>query len=140
MVYSLNKESTFAKEEDADIFANLFDLMQFSAKLINRLRHFQLRYAKGVSTIPQPSAENDGTCSNIDCNNLQLGSIVVDMAEDLVVFLRCALDYKGNRKHLDNTEHREGYVQYRQVCNPDYPFLGWMTNSTFVAITNQKRN
>ncbi|KAG2194377.1 hypothetical protein INT46_011095 [Mucor plumbeus] len=114
LVYSLNKESTFSKEEDADIFANLFDLMQFSAKLINRLRHFQLNYVKGVSTVPQSSADNEDTCKNIDCNNLQLGSIVVDMAEDLVVFLRCALDYKGNRKHLDNTEHREGYVQYRQ--------------------------
>ncbi|CEP07523.1 hypothetical protein [Parasitella parasitica] len=115
LVYSLNKESTFAKPEDADIFANLFDLMQFSAKLINRLRHFQLKYVnKGVSTTPHASAEHEDTCSNVDCNNLQLGSILVDMAEDLVVFLRCALDYKGNRKHLDNTEHREEYVKYRQ--------------------------
>ncbi|KAI8638399.1 Dbl homology domain-containing protein [Parasitella parasitica] len=115
LVYSLNKESTFAKAEDADIFANLFDLMQFSAKLINRLRHFQLNYVnKVVSTTPNPPADHADTCSNVDCNNLQLGSILVDMAEDLVVFLRCALDYKGNRKHLDNTEHREGYVKYRQ--------------------------
>lgn len=117
-MYSLNKENTFAKEEDADIFANLFDLMQFSAKLINRLRHFQLNFvnkATGADPHAHPSADDQDTCSNIDCNNLQVGSILVDMAEDLVVFLRCALDYKGNRKHLDNTEHREGFVKYRQV-------------------------
>ncbi|KAL9537334.1 hypothetical protein MBANPS3_011872 [Mucor bainieri] len=115
LVYSLNKENTFAKEEDADIFANLFDLMQFSAKLINRLRHFQLNFVnKAIGGDPHPSADDQDACNNIDCNNLQVGSILVDMAEDLVVFLRCALDYKGNRKHLDNTEHREGFVKYRQ--------------------------
>lgn len=97
------------------MFANLFDLMQFSAKLINRLRHFQLNYPNRETLASVDINASKDACNNLDCDNLHLGGILVDMAEDLVVFLRCALDYKGNRKHLDNTEHREGYVKYRQV-------------------------
>ncbi|KAI9486312.1 MAG: Dbl homology domain-containing protein [Benjaminiella poitrasii] len=105
LLYELQKGNSFVKEDDADLFANLFDLMQFSAKLINHLRHFQLGYVKETENTP---------CGSIECNNLRLGKILVEMAEDFVVFLRCALDYKGNRKSLDSHDDKIGYVQFRQ--------------------------
>ena len=98
---AIESGSQFAKEADMDSFANLFDLMKFSAKLINRLRHFQ---AGPLYT----SAEEP------DCSNLHVGKAIRDMAEDLVVFLRCALDYKENRKVLDNSGSNKGYARYRQ--------------------------
>jgi hypothetical protein len=114
LIYSLEKGSPFTKPIDADIFANLFDLMQFSAKLINRLRHFQLGRVKGIPPLPS-DLDSNKSCENINCNNLLLGKALVDMAEDLVVFLRCALDYKDNRKHLEATEHNEGFIVFNKV-------------------------
>lgn len=90
------------------MFANLFDLMQFSAKLINRLRHFQM---DGNVSWPL----TDEALYKADCNNARFGKAVRDMAEDLVVFLRCALDYKENRKLLDDNVDNKGYVKYSQV-------------------------
>lgn len=105
-------QTGFAKPEDADIFANLFDLMQFSAKLINLLRRFQIHYIDNVS----PSLSNDEeACAHIECNNLYIGQKLVDMSEDLVVFLRCAIDYRENRKQLDATEQRAGFTRYREL-------------------------
>jgi hypothetical protein len=63
-------------KEDMDPFSNLFELMQFSAKLINRLLYFQ------------PEEHNYDF----------VGTNLLDMTKDLVVFLRCAIDYKANRK------------------------------------------
>lgn len=110
----MNK-STSAKPEDADIFANLFDLMQFSAKLINLLRRFQINYVNNV--VPLPSANDEEACTHIDCNSLFIGQKFIDMSEDLVVFLRCAIDYRDNRKHLDATEHRAGFTRYRELLS-----------------------
>ncbi|KAI7900955.1 Dbl homology domain-containing protein [Cokeromyces recurvatus] len=104
-LYAFQKENRLFKEDDIDLFANLFDLMQFSAKLINHLRHLQMGPVKEMGMNP---------CGNMECNNLRLGKILVDMAEDFVVFLRCALDYKGNRKCLDSRENTIGYIQFKQ--------------------------
>lgn len=108
---ALERGSEFVKESDADPFANLFDLMQFSAKLINRLRHFQLGQPKPIENPMLASAD---VCPNVDCNNLHLGKAIREMAQDFVVFLRCALDYKDNRKMLENSLNNKGYLLYRQ--------------------------
>jgi hypothetical protein len=116
LIYSLEKGSPFTKPIDADIFANLFDLMQFSAKLINRLRHFQLGRVKVVFSVPsEMDDKSPNNCENVNCNNVHLGKALVDMTEDLVVFLRCAVDYKENRKHLEASEHNEGFIVYNKV-------------------------
>lgn len=90
------------------MFANLFDLMQFSAKLINRLRHFQM-------DINQELPPTDETMFKIDFRNVRLGRTLREMSEELVVFLRCALDYKENRKLLDNNIDNKGFLRYNQV-------------------------
>lgn len=85
-----------------DGFSNLFDLMKLSAKLIHRLRHFQLNentfYSIQLKDTP------------INCN-IQLGKILCEVSEDMVVFLRCALDYRENKKLL---QHKM-YESYQQV-------------------------
>lgn len=90
------------------MFANLFDLMQFSAKLINRLRHLQMDYSPRFPI-------TDDVLFKIDCSHSRLGKTIREMAEDLVVFLRCALDYKENRKLLDSNVNNKGYLMYNQV-------------------------
>ncbi|KAG1468862.1 hypothetical protein G6F56_003593 [Rhizopus delemar] len=84
-----------------DGFSNLFDLMKLSAKLIHRLRHFQLNentfYSIQLKDTP------------INCN-IQLGKILCEVSEDMVVFLRCALDYRENKKLLQHKMY-ESYQQ-----------------------------
>jgi hypothetical protein len=109
--YSWRNKTEFARLEDSDVFANLFDLMQFSAKLINRLR--RVRFFDSVSVNPACAAlKEDG---HIDCNSVYLGSILLDMAEDLVVFLRCAVDFRDNQKQVDDNERRGYYSHYKKV-------------------------
>ncbi len=92
----------------ADSFANLFDLMKFSAKLIHRFRHLQFEHEDEDSGLKTVSPfENKA----LTCKNSQLGKILCEMSEELVVFLRCALDYRENRKLL----HHKAYEIYRQV-------------------------
>ncbi|KAG2206111.1 hypothetical protein INT47_003760 [Mucor saturninus] len=100
IVNAIENGSQFVKQDNVDMFANLFDLMQFSAKLIHRLRHVQV--------------DDLEKAFKVDCNNAHLGRILRDMAQDLVVFLRCALDYKENRKLLDNNVNNKGYLRYNQ--------------------------
>lgn len=107
----LSKGNPFIKEADVDVFANLFDLMQFSAKLINRLRHFQIEH---VQRIDYPIRQED-MLDNITCNNLHLGKVVREMSLDLIVFLRCALDYKENKKSVDINNNKKAYLIYKQV-------------------------
>lgn len=82
--------------------------MQFSAKLINRLRRVRFTTTKSTTTCPQQE-------DYIDCNSLQVGGIILDLAEDLVVFLRCATDYKDNQKQIDDNERTGRYAHYRKV-------------------------
>lgn len=105
---AINKDSRHANVNGADTFANLFDLMKFSAKLIHRFRHFQFEHEDedGGSKTVSPF-ENKA----LTCQHSQLGKILCEMSEELVVFLRCALDYRENRKLL----HHKAYEIYRQV-------------------------
>jgi hypothetical protein len=104
---ALQNGGPFVKDTSMDIFANLFELMQFSAKLINRLRHFQLYSAVKLNEV------KEGPCANIECDNSYIGKAIVAMAEDFVIFLRCAMDYSSNRKILRSSE--KGYEMYKQV-------------------------
>ncbi|KAG1551725.1 hypothetical protein G6F51_001664 [Rhizopus arrhizus] len=107
LVNAINKDSRHANVNGADTFANLFDLMKFSAKLIHRFRHFQFEHEDedGGSKTVSPF-ENKA----LTCQHSQLGKILCEMSEELVVFLRCALDYRENRKLL----HHKAYEIYRQ--------------------------
>jgi hypothetical protein len=106
-VNAINKDSRHANVNGADTFANLFDLMKFSAKLIHRFRHLQFEHEDEDSELKTVSPfENKA----LTCKNSQLGKILCEMSEELVVFLRCALDYRENRKLL----HHKAYEIYRQ--------------------------
>jgi hypothetical protein len=107
-VNAISKDSRHANVNGADSFANLFDLMKFSAKLIHRFRHLQFEHEDEDSGLKTVSPfENKA----LTCKNSQLGKILCEMSEELVVFLRCALDYRENRKLL----HHKAYEIYRQV-------------------------
>ncbi|KAI9300816.1 hypothetical protein BJ944DRAFT_243847 [Cunninghamella echinulata] len=44
-----------------------------------------------------------------------IGKHICDMAESFVVYLRCALDYKHNRKKVDNRlQHNKGFMHYQE--------------------------
>lgn len=83
--------------------------MQFSAKLINRLRHFQMEHTKD-----SPVLQLD-PIPNVDSDKLLLGKAMREMSKDMVVFLRCALDYKENRKTVDNNVNNKAFLLYNQV-------------------------
>lgn len=85
--------------------------MRFSAKLIHRLRHLQLD-KRSTTDSPKIIYPFDAMPPLVECcHGGQLGKILCDMSEDMVVFLRCAIDYKENRKLLQN----KMYENYRQV-------------------------
>lgn len=88
--------------------------MQFSAKLINHLRHFQLGRTKVIPSISADDKSHKDS-ESLNCDNVHLGKVLSNMSEGLVVFLRCALDYKENRKHLDTSEHNEGFAVFNKV-------------------------
>ncbi|KAG0168624.1 epithelial cell transforming sequence 2 oncoprotein-like [Apophysomyces sp. BC1034] len=112
LVAAVERESPFVRGSDGDAFANLFGLLQFSARLIQRLRHFQFDCV--ISDMPiRVDPALDPTCSSCP-SNVFLGQCLLNLAEELVVFLRCALDYKGNRKLLEGCESNKGYVRYRE--------------------------
>lgn len=89
--------------------------MQFSAKLINLLRHFQLNEDRRHGSPIIPTGLDEDLNPHINCNKSHVGKTICDMAEDFVVFLRCAVDYKENRKILDSTENNKGFMKYKQV-------------------------
>lgn len=85
--------------------------MRFSAKLIHRLRHLQLD-KRATTDSPKIIYPFNAMPPLVECcHGGQLGKILCDMSEDMVVFLRCAIDYKENRKLLQN----KMYENYRQV-------------------------
>ncbi|KAI9244803.1 Dbl homology domain-containing protein [Sporodiniella umbellata] len=100
LTYAMDKHSNL-NTNVADSFSNLFDLMKFSAKMIHRLRHFQLNQ-KALHTTSLKDMPTD-------CN-IQLGKVLCEASEDLVVFFRCALDYRENKKLL---QHKM-YESYRE--------------------------
>ncbi|KAI8145637.1 Dbl homology domain-containing protein [Fennellomyces sp. T-0311] len=113
LVTAISRNSAFARKEDADLFANLFDLLQFSAKLLQKLQYFQFDYADPPLSMLLKTSANDqleGGCVGDVC----IGKTMCDMALDMVVFLRCALDYKDNVNLLKRRKHNKGYKRYRE--------------------------
>lgn len=106
MVTALERGSTSARKTDLDIFSNLYDLLQFSATLLRRLQCLQFDHK--ACTKPYHLLMDGATESAPQC----VGRTLLDLSECMVVFLRCALDYKGNRKLVEQQKHIKGYVRY----------------------------
>ncbi|KAI9498445.1 Dbl homology domain-containing protein [Zychaea mexicana] len=130
LMTAISRNSAFARKDDFDLFANLFDLLQFSAKLLQKLQYFA-----GLDQVDPPHLlldDNDsGHTSSIDgddnsyvgedpsapvgcVGDVCIGSTMCEMAHDMVVFLRCALDYKENKRLLKMSRHNKGYRRYRE--------------------------
>ncbi|KAG2223331.1 hypothetical protein INT45_008988 [Circinella minor] len=117
LMTGIESNSQFVKKGDFDLFANLFDLLQFSAKLLQKLQYFQfddtdpsndlLLNAEDINKLKDDSP---GGCADGVC----IGQTMCDMATDMVVFLRCALDYKENVKILKSGKQNKGYKRYRE--------------------------
>ncbi|OAD03292.1 hypothetical protein MUCCIDRAFT_81292 [Mucor lusitanicus CBS 277.49] len=102
---ALERGSISARPTDMDWFANLHDLMAFSSTLIRRLRQFQ------VDKIPCKEHLNDPNCQTDQVN---IGLVLREMTESMVTFLRCALDYKSNKKLMDQRKTNKAYALYKE--------------------------
>lgn len=103
LVTAISRHSAYARKAHADVFANLFDLMQFSAHLLHKLRYRCVSVDQGWAAAEAP-----------DCD-LRIGKVFCSIAERMIVFLRCALDYKANKKMVDMKKHSKGFVRYNEV-------------------------
>ncbi|ORX51318.1 Dbl homology domain-containing protein [Hesseltinella vesiculosa] len=131
---------------DLDIFSNLSDLLNYSSRLLCALgphllaksdascasndkftaadkiqRDWQKHNAKDHGASSDSNAPPLLTRSKMvkPSDELLLGKILCDMSNLLVTFLRCALDYKQNRKHLSEaslskTSLSKRYNLYRE--------------------------
>lgn len=88
---AVKRNSPFIVLNDVDGYANLKDLLWFSSHLILKLK--------------QQSSTGD----------IHIGSAFRELAEYMVVFLRCALDYPVNKKILDRRIGAKGYALYNEV-------------------------
>lgn len=102
---ALERGSISARPTDVDWFANLDDLMAFSSTLICRLRQFQ------VDKIPCKEDLNDPNCQ---MDQVNIGLVLREMTESMVTFLRCALDYKSNKKLMDQRKTNKAYALYKE--------------------------
>ncbi|KAK4515956.1 uncharacterized protein ATC70_010916 [Mucor velutinosus] len=102
---ALERGSVSARPTDMDWFANLQDLMNFSSILIRRLGQFQ------VDKIPPKEEVNDPNCQTDQVN---IGLVLREMTESMVTFLRCALDYKANKKLMDQRKTNKAYTLYNE--------------------------
>ncbi|KAI8099002.1 Dbl homology domain-containing protein [Halteromyces radiatus] len=128
---ALDVRSPFTRLSDMDLFANLPDLMQCSSHLIRSMSSF-LEYPSRAEqptdnyVPPSPSTSiSSGSTLPIHLNSdtrllpspndqLMLGKEICAMAHHFVAFLRCAVDYKMNRKQLDQKEHNKGFASYQE--------------------------
>lgn len=105
LVDALERSISLVKPADIDLFANLEDLMKFSLTLIYRLRKLELE-----------QRSKDSSSSNVwPISDINVGSVLRDMAELMVVFLRCALDYRANRELIDKKHQHKVYTVYKEV-------------------------
>jgi hypothetical protein len=88
---AIERNSPFIVTSDLEGYANLHDLLCFSSTLILKLK---------------TQASQGDVC---------IGSIFRELAEYMVVFLRCAMDYPANRKILERTITAKGYSLYHEV-------------------------
>ncbi|KAI8886318.1 Dbl homology domain-containing protein, partial [Backusella circina FSU 941] len=97
---AIQRNSPFVQPSDMDWFSNLSELMEFSLNIIYQLQHYQQHFIS-----------NSSSCS--DCQEIQIGKILCDMAESMSVFLHCALDYQANRKLMSEKKNNKGYMLYK---------------------------
>lgn len=102
---ALERGSIYARPIDMDWFANLQDLMTFSSTLIRRFQQFQ------VDKIPCKEDMND---PNHQTDQVNIGLVLREMTESMVTFLRCALDYKSNKKLMDQRRTNKAYALYKE--------------------------
>ncbi|GAN10972.1 hypothetical protein MAM1_0440c10522 [Mucor ambiguus] len=102
---ALEKGSVSARPIDIDWFANLHDLMGFSSTLIRRLGQFE------VNKIPCKEDANDPNCQT---DEVTIGLVLREMTESMVTFLRCALDYKNNKKLMNQRKTNKAYALYKE--------------------------
>lgn len=108
---AVERHSDVTRAGDIDAFSNLQDLMRFSSTLIIRIRNDQIERAMGSvcqDAITDPSCQ---TCPS----NVNIGLVLRGLVEHMVVFLRCALDYKTNKKTLDMRLNKKAYALYTEV-------------------------
>lgn len=108
---AVERNSDVTRAADIDAFSNLQDLMRFSSTLIIRVRNDQMERSDG--NISQEDIA-DPDCQT-SLNNVNMGLILRSMVEYMVVFLRCALDYKTNKKTLDMRLNKKAYALYAEV-------------------------
>ncbi|KAI9031011.1 Dbl homology domain-containing protein [Phycomyces nitens] len=105
----LDRGSPFIKPKSVEPFANLFDMMQLSANIIERFRYKQSDQSKNIKL------NSVGSVESYRCQtNICIGKHLVDLSEGMVAFLRHALDYKSNRKLLESCQTNKIYKQYRE--------------------------
>lgn len=109
---AVDRNSDVARSGDIDLFANLCDLMKFSSSLIVRLRNAQIQSTD--STDICEDIEHDPSCQTCP-NDVNIGYVLCDMAESMVTFLRCAVDYRANKKTLDQRINHKAYALYNEV-------------------------
>jgi hypothetical protein len=109
---ALDRHSEIAKLADMDWFAHLHGLMKFSSTLILRLRNAQIE----KPTLNYQDSVTDPNCQACP-TDVNVGLVLREMAEQMVVFLRCALDYRANRKLLDQKKNNKAYALYNEVCS-----------------------
>ncbi|KAI7894925.1 Dbl homology domain-containing protein [Mucor mucedo] len=107
---AVERNSDVTRAADIDAFSNLQDLMRFSSTLIIRVRNDQMERSDG--NISQEDIA-DPDCQT-SLNNVNMGLILRSMVEYMVVFLRCALDYKTNKKTLDMRLNKKAYALYAE--------------------------
>ncbi|KAI9259814.1 Dbl homology domain-containing protein [Helicostylum pulchrum] len=108
---AVDRNSDVTKTSDMNLFANLHDLMKFSYTLIVRLRNAQIKSADGTDICKDVVV--DPMC--LSCpNDVNIGYVLCDMAESMVTFLRCAVDYSMNKKTLDQRLHNKAYALYNE--------------------------
>lgn len=88
---AIDRNSPLVKASDMDCFANLNDLLKLSSTIIKKFK------AQSV------------------LEDVQIGAMLRDVAEHMVVFLRCAIDFKSNRKLMDQRQNTKGYSLYLEV-------------------------
>jgi hypothetical protein len=121
---SLDRHSAFTRPTDLDIFSNLPDLMQCSSQLIRAMNAYLDHPPTDPLNSdphlfhhpPLPLHMNDDARRLPSPNDhLMLGKEICAMANQFVVFLRCAVDYKLNRKKLEQrSQHNKGFAMYQE--------------------------
>jgi hypothetical protein len=111
---AIERHSEIVKPADTDWFANLNDLIRFSSTLILRLRTAQIAKSPCAGTVCK-EASVDPSCQTCPID-ISIGSILRELAEHMAVFLRCALDYRANKKLVDHKMHNKAYALYSEVC------------------------